>query len=49
MQEIVRLLTGLREIGLTEKEIDDFLIYIGTGNEEYKPKRIAVVQDSTIK
>ena len=42
MQEVVRLLMGLREIGLSEKEINDFLIYIGSGNEDYKPKRQVV-------
>ena len=35
MQEMARLLTGLREFGLTEKEINDFLIYIESGNDEY--------------
>ena len=44
LQEMVRFLMGLREIGLTEKEINDFLIYIASGNDEYKPRR-AVRQD----
>ena len=29
--EIARMITYLRTIGLTEKEINDCLIYIGTG------------------
>ncbi|MBR3621818.1 MAG: hypothetical protein IKN43_00505 [Selenomonadaceae bacterium] len=38
MQEVVRLLTGLRDMGLPEKEINDFLMYIGSGNDVFRPK-----------
>ncbi|MBR1470188.1 MAG: hypothetical protein IJ600_00935 [Lachnospiraceae bacterium] len=38
MTEIARLLIGLRAAGWTEKEINDFLLYIESGNETYKPK-----------
>ena len=38
MQKIVRLLKGLRDLGLSEREINDFLIYIESGDDEYKPK-----------
>ena len=38
MTEITRLIQGLREIGLTEKAINDFLIYIESGDQTYLPK-----------
>jgi hypothetical protein len=38
MQEMARLIRGLREAGWTEKEINDFLLYIESGEEQYKPK-----------
>lgn len=38
MTEVARLLIGLRSAGWTEKEINDFLLYIETGEEQYKPK-----------
>jgi len=38
MQEMARLLLGLREAGWSEKKINDFLLFIGTGEEQYKPK-----------
>ena len=38
MTEITRLLKGLRAAGWTEKEINDFLIYIESGEEAYEPK-----------
>lgn len=38
MQEITRLIKGLREAGWTEKEINDFLLYIESGDDNYKPK-----------
>lgn len=39
MTEVARLLLGLRAAGWTEKEINDFLLYIESGEEQYKPKR----------
>ena len=39
MQETSRLILGLRDAGWTEKEINDFLLYIESGSEEYKPRR----------
>ncbi len=33
-----RLLSGLRAAGWTEKEINDFVLYIESGEEQYKPK-----------
>lgn len=38
MQETARLLLGLRADGWSEQKINDFLLYIGTGDEQYKPK-----------
>ena len=38
MQENARFILGLRAAGWTEKEINDFILYIESGNEEYKPK-----------
>lgn len=38
MTETARLLLGLRAAGWTEKEINDFILYIESGKEQYKPK-----------
>lgn len=38
MTETARLILGLRAAGFNEKEINDFILYIETGKEEYKPK-----------
>nr|DAQ56240.1 MAG TPA: hypothetical protein [Caudoviricetes sp.] len=38
MQENARLVLGLRAAGWDEKKINDFLLYIETGEEQYKPK-----------
>ena len=37
MTEVARLIEGLRSAGWNEKKINDFLLYIETGKEEYKP------------
>lgn len=37
MTEVARLLLGLRAAGWTEKEINDFVLYIESGDEQYKP------------
>ena len=37
MQEVARLLIGLRADGWSEKNINDFLLFIETGDEQYKP------------
>ncbi len=39
MQEMSRIITGLRSSGVTDKEIVDLLLYIGTGEEKYKHKK----------
>jgi len=38
MQETARFMQGLRAAGWTEKQITDFMLYIGSGEEQYKPK-----------
>jgi len=38
MPEVARLLLGLRAAGWSEKEINDLLLYIATGEEQYMPK-----------
>ncbi|MBR1478364.1 MAG: hypothetical protein IJ608_10430 [Lachnospiraceae bacterium] len=40
MQEVSRLILGLRELGLSGDEINDFLLYIESGDENYKPKEM---------
>ncbi|MBO4297495.1 MAG: hypothetical protein J5602_06620, partial [Clostridia bacterium] len=41
MQETSKLILGLRAAGWDEKAITDFILWIGTGNEKYKPKDIS--------
>lgn len=38
LTEVARLLLGLRAAGWSEKEINDFVLYIESGEEQYKPK-----------
>lgn len=38
MQEMARLILGLRAAGWTEKQINDFMLWIESGDEKYKPK-----------
>ncbi|MBQ7372392.1 MAG: hypothetical protein IJW67_11060 [Blautia sp.] len=38
MTENARFILGLRAAGWTEKEINDFMLFIETGEEQYKPK-----------
>ena len=40
MTEVARFLLGLRAAGWSEKEINDFMLYIESGEEQYKPKPI---------
>ena len=39
MQEISRLILGLRAAGWSDTQINDFLLYIESGEEQYKPKQ----------
>ena len=38
MQENARLILGLRSKGWSDKEITDFILYIESGDEAYKPQ-----------
>lgn len=38
MSEASRLILGLRAAGWEDKEITDFILYIETGEDQYKPK-----------
>lgn len=38
IQENARLVLGLRTAGWREKKINDFILYIETGEEQYKPE-----------
>lgn len=37
MQENARFVLGLRSAGWTEKKINDFMLFIETGEDQYKP------------
>lgn len=37
MQESSRFMIGLREKGWSDKEIIDFLIWVESGNDQYRP------------
>lgn len=39
MQEIFRFIIGLRSAGWDEKKINDFILYIESGEEQYKPTK----------
>ena len=38
MSEAARVILGLRAAGWDEKAINDFILYIETGEEQYKPQ-----------
>jgi hypothetical protein len=38
MSEVARLILGLRSRGWTGDEINDFILWIETGEDQYKPK-----------
>ena len=38
MQEASRIILGLRAAGWDEKAINDFILWVETGEEQYKPK-----------
>ena len=39
MSETSRLILGLRNAGWDEKAINDFILFIETGEEQYKPRK----------
>lgn len=38
MQENLRFILGLRSAGWSEKKINDFILFIESGEEQYRPK-----------
>lgn len=38
IQEASRIILGLRAAGWDEKSINDFILWVETGEEQYKPK-----------
>ena len=38
MSEASRVILGLRAAGWSERDINDFILWIETGEEQYKPK-----------
>ena len=38
MTEVARFILGLRAAGWSEKEINDFMLYIESGQEQYMPQ-----------
>lgn len=41
MAESSRLILGLRAKGWTDTEITDFILWVETGEEQYKPKAMS--------
>lgn len=39
MSEAARVILGLRAAGWDEKDINDFILWVETGEEQYKPKK----------
>lgn len=39
MQEASRIILGLRAAGWNEKDINDFILWVETGDPQYKPDR----------
>lgn len=37
MSEVARMIIGLRAAGWSEKAINDFILWIETGEEQYRP------------
>ncbi len=37
MQEVSRIILGLRTAGWDDKAISDFLLWVATGEEQYRP------------
>ena len=40
MSETARMILGLRAAGWSDTDINNFILYIETGDERYKPKNI---------
>ena len=44
MQEAARLIFALRSAGWNDKQINDLFVFIGTGEEQYKPGEDAAAE-----
>lgn len=42
MSEVARLIIGLRAAGWDDKQINDFVLWIETGEEQYRPKNTEI-------
>ena len=40
MAEAARVILGLRTAGWDEKDINGFILWVETGDEQYKPKEV---------
>ena len=40
MTESARLILGLREVGLTDREVADFVLWVESGEDQYRPHNI---------
>ncbi len=47
MQENARFILGLRSAGWSEKQINDFMLFIESGDERYKPVPIDKAEKQT--
>lgn len=45
MSETSRLILGLRAAGWDEKSINDFILWIETGDKQYEPKYVSRQQE----
>lgn len=45
MSETSRLILGLRAAGWDEKSINDFILWIETGDKQYEPKCVSRQQE----
>ncbi len=46
MTEISRLIIGLREKGWSEEEINNFILWIGSGEERYMPQGDETIENN---
>ena len=45
MQEMSRLILGLRKLGLSDKKMADFLLWVESGETKYEPEPIIEQQN----
>ena len=44
MTEVSRIIVVLRAVGWDGKTIEDFILWVGTGEEKYRPSNIKQIQ-----